>query len=165
LSEILYLPDSPDKETRYQAILPQAIALTEGESDFIANLANITAILKFGFNFFWVGFYLVRGGELVLGPFQGPVACTRIRSGQGVCGTALQKKEAVIVPDVNNFPGHIACSDQSKSEIVVPAMHHQEVFLVLDIDSDQFNTFDDIDRRYLEELIHHIEKLFSRSVT
>lgn len=144
------------KEEQYRSLLPQIKALIEGEEDVIANLANITAVLKTAFGFFWVGFYLVKQEELVLGPFQGPVACTRIRKGRGVCGIAWQEATTQLVPDVDAFPGHIACSSLSRSEIVVPLCKEGEVWGVLDIDSDQLATFDDTDRLYLEQLATYI---------
>lgn len=140
------------KEEQYRSLLPQIKALIEGEEDVIANLANVAAVLKTAFGFFWVGFYLVKQDELVLGPFQGPVACTRIRKGRGVCGMAWQEAATQLVPDVDAFPGHIACSSLSRSEIVVPLCKEGEVWGVLDIDSDQLATFDDTDRLYLEQL-------------
>lgn len=148
------------KAERYASLLPQLKALTEGEPDFVANLANIMSALRYGMHFFWVGAYRVQGDELVLGPFQGPPACTRIRKGRGVCGTAWANKETIIVPDVDAFPGHIACSSASRSEIVLPAFDENgTVFMVLDVDSDQLNDFDETDRQYLEELMRHIEHL------
>ncbi|GAB1446241.1 MAG: GAF domain-containing protein [Cyclobacteriaceae bacterium] len=146
------------KGEKYKELLPQLEALIGGESDLIANLANISAALRETMNFFWVGFYLVKGDELVLGPFQGPIACTRIRKGKGVCGTVWQEKKARIVPDVNEFPGHIACSTGSKSEIVLPALKNNEVAMVLDVDSDQLNDFDEVDAQYLEQLMRIIER-------
>lgn len=140
------------KEEQYRSVLPQIKALIEGEEDVVANLANVAAVLKTAFGFFWVGFYLVKQDELVLGPFQGPVACTRIRKGRGVCGLAWQEAATQLVPDVDAFPGHIACSSLSRSEIVVPLCKEGEVWGVLDIDSDQLATFDDTDRLYLEQL-------------
>lgn len=138
------------KTEKYQTLLPQIKSLIEGENDLIANLANISAALKETFGFFWVGFYLVKGEELVLGPFQGPIACTRIRKGRGVCGTAWAKAETLMVPDVDAFPGHIACSSLSRSEIVVPLIRENgEVWGVLDIDSESLNTFDETDARFL----------------
>src|SRR5215813_7625655 len=131
------------KEEQYKSLIPQITALLAGEPDLVANLANVAAALKEQFNWFWVGFYLVKGDELVLGPFQGPVACTRIKKGRGVCGTSWQKEETIIVPDVEAFPGHIACSSLSKSEIVVPIFHNGEVIGVLDVDSVTLNTFDE----------------------
>ena len=136
------------KEEKYRELLPQLYALISTETDFIANLANLSAALKQTFNFFWVGFYLVKGDELVLGPFQGPIACTRIRFGRGVCGTAWKEAHTLIVPDVEQFPGHIACSSDSKSEIVVPMMKEGNVIGVLDIDSDSLDSFDDIDAHW-----------------
>lgn len=144
------------KEERYQALLPQIKALIEGEPDTIANLANISAALKEQFNWLWIGFYLVKNNELVLGPFQGPVACTRIKKGRGVCGTAWEKAATLVVPDVEKFPGHIACSSLSRSEIVLPVMHNEEVVAVLDVDSVLLNDFDDTDKKYLEEIISWI---------
>ncbi|MBS1744315.1 MAG: GAF domain-containing protein [Bacteroidetes bacterium] len=144
------------KEERYQALLPQIKALIEGEPDTIANLANISAALKEQFNWLWIGFYLVKNNELVLGPFQGPVACTRIKKGRGVCGTAWEKAATLVVPDVEKFPGHIACSSLSRSEIVLPVIHNEEVVAVLDVDSVLLNDFDDTDKKYLEEIISWI---------
>ena len=140
------------KEEQYETLLPQIKALITGETDLIANLANVSAALKSAFNFWWVGFYLVKDDELVLGPFQGPIACTRIRKGRGVCGTCWAQGNTIIVPDVDAFPGHIACSSLSRSEIVVPLLHNGEIYGVLDIDSEHLNTFDDTDRHYLEQL-------------
>lgn len=143
-----------NKEEQYKSLIPQIQGLLIGESDWIANLANITAALKEQFKFFWVGFYFVKGNQLVLGPFQGPVACTRIAFNKGVCGTAWAQKESLIVPNVEEFPGHIACSSLSKSEIVLPVIKNGEVVAVLDVDSDQLDTFDQIDERYLTEIIN-----------
>lgn len=145
------------KEEIYQSLLPQIHALVEGEPDLIANLANICAALKEQFNWLWTGFYLVKPNaqgedELVLGPFQGPVACTRIKKGRGVCGTAWQKAATLIVPDVEKFPGHIACSSLSKSEIVVPVFSNGAVTAVLDVDSELLNQFDETDKKYLEQI-------------
>lgn len=140
------------KEEKYRALLPQLKSLLEGEDDLIANLANASAALKETFGLFWVGFYLVKGEELVLGPFQGPIACTRIKKGRGVCGTAWAKAQTLVVPDVDAFPGHIACSSLSRSEIVVPLRRGDEVWGVLDIDSEELNSFDETDARFLEEL-------------
>ncbi|HIZ90595.1 MAG TPA: GAF domain-containing protein [Candidatus Bacteroides merdavium] len=151
MAEDLYISNGT-KEERYAALLPQLKGLLSGETDEVANLANVAAALKETFGFFWVGFYRVVGDELVLGPFQGPVACTRIRKGRGVCGTAWQEARTLVVPDVDAFPGHIACSSLSRSEIVVPLLDGAgEVWGVLDIDSSEFNTFDDVDARFLEE--------------
>jgi GAF domain-containing protein len=158
MAETLYLPQSGTKEEIYQALLPQIEALISGEQDLVANLANIAAALREAFGFFWVGFYVVQGQELVLGPFQGPIACTRIAYGRGVCGTAWKELKTQLVPDVEAFPGHIACSSASKSEIVVPAFQNGEVFLVLDVDSDQLDNFDAVDQRYLEALMGMLEK-------
>ena len=141
-----------DKEQLYQTMLKQAEALVADEKDLIANMANIAALIRDTFHFWWVGFYRVEGEELVLGPFQGPIACTRIRYGRGVCGTAWERGETVIVPDVFAFPGHIACSAASRSEIVVPIRRNNEIIAVLDIDSSEYNTFDNTDKRYLEQI-------------
>lgn len=141
-----------DKEQLYQTMLKQAEALVADEKDLIANMANIAALIRDTFHFWWVGFYRVEGEELVLGPFQGPIACTRIQYGRGVCGTAWQRGETVIVPDVFAFPGHIACSAASRSEIVVPIRRNNEIIAVLDIDSSEYNTFDNTDKRYLEQI-------------
>lgn len=137
-------------------MLPQLQALVDTETNLIANLANIAAALKQTFNFFWVGFYMIEDNELVLAPFQGPIACTRIRFGRGVCGTAWKEARTLIVPDVEQFPGHIACSSDSKSEIVVPIIKEGSVIGVLDIDSDTLNSFDETDARYLEEICTYI---------
>jgi L-methionine (R)-S-oxide reductase len=144
---------SGSKEERYRSLLPQIKALTDGETDLVANLANVAAALKEQFGWFWVGFYLVKDGELVVGPFQGPVACTRIRKGRGVCGTSWEQERTLIVPDVEAFPGHIACSSLSRSEIVVPLFHKGKVVGVLDVDSAELNDFDEEDRRWLEEMM------------
>ncbi len=137
----------------YQSLIPQIEGLLNGEPDLIANLANIAAAIKEQFGWFWVGFYLVKGDELVLGPFQGPVACTRIRMGRGVCGTVWQKASTIIVDDVEKFPGHIACSSLSRSEIVVPLISNDQVMGVLDIDSSSLSSFDETDKFYLEKII------------
>ncbi len=141
------------KTEKYETLLPQIKALIAGEDDLIANLANVSAALKAAFDFFWVGFYLVKDKELVLGPFQGSIACTRIGYGRGVCGTAWQKGEVILVPDVDAFAGHIACSSQSRSEIVLPMLRNGQVWGVLDIDSDQLDDFDEVDHKYLSELV------------
>ena len=146
-----------NKEEKYQQLLPQIQALVDGEQNLIANLANVAAALKQQFDFWWVGFYLIEGDELVLGPFQGPIACTRIRKGKGVCGTSWQKNETIIVPDVDAFPGHIACSSQSKSEIVIPFQLKNKLIGVLDVDSEQYNSFDETDAKYLKEIIALIQ--------
>lgn len=140
------------KEEKYKTLFPQLEALIAGESDVVANLGNISAALKETFGFFWVGFYIVKNDELVLGPFQGSVACTRIAKGRGVCGTAWETKEIQLVPDVEAFPGHIACSSLSKSEIVVPVIRNGEVIAVLDVDSDQLDDFDETDATYLSKI-------------
>ncbi|MCW3116096.1 MAG: hypothetical protein JWM28_178 [Chitinophagaceae bacterium] len=143
---------SGSKSEQYQSIISQIQGLLEGETDLIANLANTVAALKQQFGWFWVGFYLVKDNELVLGPFQGPVACTRIRKGRGVCGSAWEQAKTLIVPDVEKFPGHIACSGFSKSEIVIPVFFKNEVVGVLDVDSENYNQFDSADQIYLEEI-------------
>ena len=147
------------KVEQYENLIPQLKALVEGEQNRIANLANITAALKETFHFFWVGFYLVEGDELVLGPFQGPIACTRIRKGKGVCGAAWEQKQTLVVPDVDAFPGHIACSSISKSEIVVPIFKNGQVFGVLDVDSENYNTFDTNDAHYLNQICQWLSDL------
>jgi len=147
------------KKDRYEALLPQLQALVAGEPDFIANVANLVAALKESMGFLWIGIYLVKDNELVLGPFQGPVACTRIGYGKGVCGTAWKNKKVVVVEDVNAFPGHISCSSLSNSEIVLPAFKNDEVFLVLDADSEQLAAFDSDDEKYLGAVIKIIEGL------
>ena len=144
---------SGNKTEQYESLIPQIKGLLEGEPDLIANLANVTGALKEQFNWLWIGFYLVKKDELVLGPFQGPVACTRIRKGKGVCGTSWEKAETLIVPDVEKFPGHIACSSLSKSEIVIPIIRNNEVVAVLDVDSIESDQFDKTDQRYLEEIV------------
>lgn len=145
-----------NKAAQYTSLLPQIKALITGEPDETANLANIAAALKEQFNWLWVGFYLVKQDELVLGPFQGPIACTRIRKGKGVCGTAWANATTLIVPDVEAFPGHIACSSLSRSEIVVPVMRNGEVVGVLDVDSKELNEFDETDQQFLEEIVSWI---------
>jgi L-methionine (R)-S-oxide reductase len=144
------------KKEQYEALVPQIKALLEGEPDLIANLANITGALKEQFNWLWVGFYLVKNDDLVLGPFQGPVACTRIKKGKGVCGASWAKAQTLIVPDVEKFPGHIACSSLSRSEIVVPIIRNNKVFGVLDVDSIELDQYDNIDQNYLEQIIELI---------
>ena len=141
------------KEEQYQSLLPQISGLLDGETDHIANLANVTAALKEQFGWLWVGFYLVKNTELVLGPFQGPVACTRIRKGRGVCGKSWEQQKTLIVPDVEKFPGHIACSSLSKSEIVVPVIRNGEVIAILDVDSEHYDYFNDTDSKYLEQIV------------
>ncbi|MGI4872665.1 MAG: GAF domain-containing protein [Janthinobacterium lividum] len=153
MSETLFLTPGQPKAARYAELYPQLAALTAAETDLTANLANTAAALRQAFGFFWVGFYVVRGEELVLGPFQGPVACTRIRQGRGVCGTSWAEARTVLVPDVEAFPGHIACSSESKSEIVVPVFKNGQVVAVLDVDSNQLNDFDAADQHGLEQLM------------
>lgn len=145
------------KAEQYQSIIPQIQAIIEDETDVIANLANICAALKQQFDWLWIGFYLVKDNELVLGPFQGPIACTRIAIGRGVCGRAWQQQQVIIVPDVDQFPGNIACSSASRSEIVLPMMKNGECLGVLDIDSSELNQFDEVDAKYLKQLIAMIE--------
>lgn len=154
MAEDLYIPQKASKEEKYQAIIPQIQGLIGSEEDIVANLANISAALKETFGFFWVGFYLDnKKGELVLGPFQGPVACTRIKYDKGVCGHSFTTQSTVIVPDVDQFPGHIACSSASKSEIVVPVRNSSGIVIgVLDVDSDRLDDFDEVDQQYLEEI-------------
>ncbi len=152
MAEDLTIAQGP-KQEQYESLIPQIRGLLEGENDLIANLANVSAALKEQFGWFWVGFYLVKENELVLGPFQGPVACTRIKKGRGVCGASWEKKQTVIVPDVEAFPGHIACSSLSKSEIVVPVIRANEVVGVLDVDSEHLNQFDEKDQYYLEQIV------------
>ena len=158
MSESLLISGKTKKE-KYQSLLPQINALVEGEKDFIANISNSIAALKYGMGFFWVGIYFVKGNELVLGPFQGPVACTRISLGKGVCGTAWKEKRTVVVEDVEKFPGHIACSSNSRSEIVIPCFKNGEVFAVLDVASDKLADFDNTDKKYLEEIGKIISQL------
>jgi len=153
MAESLIVDAALSKEEKYKALLPQIEALVAGETDLIANISNIVAALRQGFGFFWVGVYFNKEGQLVLGPFQGPVACTRIPYHKGVCGASYTRQETIIVPDVEAFPGHIACSSDSKSEIVVPVIKDGEVKLVLDVDSDKLNDFDEIDQKHLEQLM------------
>jgi L-methionine (R)-S-oxide reductase len=153
MSETLILPQTQDRKAIYDSLIPQLAALVEGEPDLIANLANIAAALKEAFGFFWVGFYLKKDNQLVLGPFQGPIACTRIAFDKGVCGAAYTRQETILVPDVEQFPGHIACSSASRSEVVVPVFDRAgNVTMVLDVDSDQLNDFSEIDARELEKI-------------
>lgn len=153
MAEDLTITASTDKAEQYQSLIPQINALIDGEPDLVANLANICAALKEQFKWFWIGFYLVKDNELVLGPFQGPVACTRIGLGKGVCGTAWQQEKTLMVPNVEEFPGHIACSSLSQSEIVVPVFYDGKVIAVLDADSDALAHFDETDARYLEQIV------------
>jgi len=153
MAEDLTIIQAADKATQYKSLIPQIEALLTGEDDLIANLANICAALKEQFNWFWVGFYMIKNNELVLGPFQGPVACTRIAMGKGVCGTAWQNAETLIVNDIDEFPGHIACSSFSRSEIVIPLFNNNEVIGVLDVDSEHLAYFDETDALYLKQII------------
>jgi len=153
MSENIIVPENGTKKEKYEALLPQLFSLISTEKDLIANLANTAAALKYTMNFFWVGFYFVKENQLVLGPFQGPVACTRIPFEKGVCGACYREKKTIIVSDVEQFPGHIACSSLSKSEIVVPGFQNNKVTFILDVDSDQLNDFDEIDQLYLEKIV------------
>jgi L-methionine (R)-S-oxide reductase len=146
-----------DKEAQYKELLPQIKSIIGAEEDLTANLANICAMLKTQFNWWWVGFYIVKQNSLVLGPFQGPLACTRIAWGKGVCGSSWAQKETIVVDDVEEFPGHIACSSASKSEIVVPVIRDGNVLAVLDVDSEYLKCFDEVDKVYLEEMVKSIE--------
>ena len=157
MAEELIIPSGEvNKEELYNSLYPQICSLIEDESDIIANMANICAALNEYFNFFWVGFYLVKNNQLVLGPFQGPVACTRIAYGKGVCGTAWKENNTIIVPDVNVFPGHIACSSLSQSEIVIPIVRDNQVVAVLDVDSDHLNHFDETDQKWLTKIVEQL---------
>lgn len=159
MAETLILPETGTKEEKYQALLPQIEALIGGEKDQTANLANIAAALKEAFGWLWVGFYLVKEDQLVLGPFQGPIACTRINYGKGVCGTAWKEGKTLAVPDVDAFPGHIACSSLSRSEIVIPLKDIKEaIYGVLDVDSVELNSFDEVDQKYLEIVVDLLNK-------
>lgn len=160
MAEELILDTTLTKAEQYRQLLPQIEALTTGEPDLVANLANTAAALRQAFGFFWVGFYLVKYDELVLGPFQGPIACTRIRKGKGVCGSSWAQAATLLVPDVEQFPGHIACSSESKSEIVVPVLKDGVVVAVLDVDSDQLNDFDHADQQALEHLMKLVATWF-----
>ena len=162
MAEELHIPHSADRTARYAALLPQVEALTAAETDPVANMGNVAAVLREAFGFFWVGFYRVAGEELVLGPFQGPLACTRIRRGKGVCGTAWAERRSQVVPDVDAFPGHIACSSASKSELVVPIIDSAgDVRAVLDIDSDRLNDFSESDQTWLERWMQTLgERLY-----
>lgn len=157
MAESLFINYNSSKQEKYQSLLPQLKSLIEGEQDTIANMANISAALKMAFGFFWVGFYIVKREELVLGPFQGTIACTRIKYGKGVCGTSWKEKRTVIVEDVNQFPGHIACDSSSQSEIVIPLFNKNEVISVLDIDSEHLNHFDETDSYYLQQIVELLE--------
>jgi L-methionine (R)-S-oxide reductase len=158
MAEELTISTSGSKAERYHTLISQLQALVADEKDMVANLANIAAALKQTMNFFWVGFYLVKDNQLVLGPFQGPIACTRINFGKGVCGTSWKEERTIVVPDVERFPGHIACSSASKSEIVLPAFKNGSVALVLDVDSDVLNDFDQTDAHELGKVMRLIEK-------
>ena len=149
--------DKDMKESRYQELYQTIAAVTQGETDTIANMANTAALIHESFGFWWTGFYIVKGEELVLGPFQGPVACTRIGFGKGVCGTAWKRRESIIVPDVEEFPGHIACSSLSRSEIVIPIFKDEDIIGVLDIDSKKLSTFDETDRVWLEKIVKTLQ--------
>ena len=154
MAESLYIPETTNRAVIYEALLPQISALVGNESDLIANMANISAALKQAFDFFWVGFYLKKDNQLVLGPFQGPIACTRINFNRGVCGHCYTTRQTVIVPNVEEFPGHIACSSASKSEIVVPVFDkNKEIFAVLDVDSDKLDDFSEVDKQWLEKIV------------
>jgi len=159
MAEELILSTAADKNERYETLIPQIKSLVDGESDLVANLSNIAAALKQTMNFFWVGFYIVKDNQLVLGPFQGPIACTRINFGKGVCGASWKEKKTILVPNVDEFPGHIACSSASKSEIVLPAFKNSEVALVLDVDSNALNDFDERDQLALEKIMRIVDGL------
>lgn len=158
MAETLFIPQTQDRAEIYEALLPQVEAIIAQEKDLVANLANFVAVLKEALGFFWIGFYWVKNDELVLAPFQGTLACTRIGWGKGVCGTAWQKAQTIVVPNVEEFPGHIACSSLSKSEIVVPIFEADKVVGVLDIDSDRLNDFSETDQKGLESLVKILEK-------
>ncbi|RDB05136.1 GAF domain-containing protein [Runella aurantiaca] len=160
MAETLYLPTTTDRAALYESLVPQIAALIEGENDLIANLANISAALREAFGFFWVGFYLKKDQQLVLGPFQGPIACTRIHFDKGVCGACYTRKQTIVVPDVEQFPGHIACSSASKSEIVLPVFAPDgSVAMVLDVDSDQLDDFSAVDAQGLGAVVKLVEGL------
>lgn len=161
MAEHLFVNKEHSKKEKYESLLPQIEGLISGETDLIANMANISAALRQTFGFFWVGFYIVRNEQLVLGPFQGTIACTRIKFGKGVCGTSWKNKQTIIVEDVNKFPGHIACDAASQSEIVVPVILNNEVFAVLDVDSDLLNHFDETDSLYLNQIVSLLEDTLS----
>lgn len=159
MAEDLIITKCKPRAETYKEIIPQIKALIVDETDIVANLANVTAVLKEAFDFFWIGFYFVKGNELVLGPFQGPVACTRIQKGKGVCGLVWAEKKAIIVPDVDQFPGHISCSSYSKSEIVLPIFKNNEVNIILDIDSKKLKDFSELDEKYLNEIMQLVEEV------
>ncbi len=156
MAESISLLSEATRAEQYRSLLPQIAALIEDEPDLIANLANVAAVLKEAFGFFWVGFYLMKDGELVLGPFQGPLACTRIALGRGVCGAAAQQRETLVVPDVELFPGHIACSSLSRSEIVVPMIANDQILGVLDVDSEHLAHFDGVDAEWLAKIVNTV---------
>lgn len=158
MAESLIISQTATKAERYSQLVPQIESLVTGESDVVANLSNVAAALKQAMNFFWVGFYIVKNNELVLGPFQGPIACTRIAFGKGVCGASWKEKKVIVVPNVDEFPGHIACSSASKSEIVLPAFKNNEVALVLDVDSNVLNDFDEVDEKHLRDIMRLVER-------
>lgn len=160
MAENLTVNKSASKEEKYISLIPQLRALLSGEQDFVANLANTAAVLKETFGFFWVGFYLVKNNQLVLGPFQGSIACTRINFGKGVCGASWQTEKTIVVDDVELFPGHITCSSLSKSEIVVPLIYKSNVIGVLDVDSDKLSDFDATDKKYLEDVAEIIVRCY-----
>lgn len=162
MSQTITISSTLSKEEKYKSLLPQIRSLVEGENDIIANLGNICSALKYNMaDYFWAGIYLKKGDELVLGPFQGTVACTRIKIPQGVCGTSVKERKTIIVNDVSTFPGHIACSAESKSEIAVPIFKNNEVVAILDVDSDKYSSFDDTDKLYLEKLSQFISELIT----
>ncbi|MEL6591455.1 MAG: GAF domain-containing protein [Bacteroidota bacterium] len=163
MAESIFISEGLSREEAYEELLPQIEAVIGAETDLIANLANVSAMLKEALGFFWIGFYRWNGEELVLGPFQGPLACTRIALGKGVCGASAERQETIVVPDVEQFPGHIACSALSRSEIVVPLVVNQTTELILDVDSDQLDDFSVVDQRYLERLMEAIGKLHYRT--
>lgn len=158
MAENLFIPTQASKKEKYEVLVPQIKSLVSGEQDVVANLSNIMSVLKYGMGYFWVGCYFVKNDELVLGPFQGTIACTRIKKGKGVCGKAWELNNVIIVDDVDKFPGHIACSSESKSEIVLPVCDtNGNVLMVLDIDSDQYSDFDETDKKYLLQIIDIIQ--------
>lgn len=152
MSDSIFIDNNLSKEGKYKQLLPQLEALLTGETDLIANMANLSAALKEVFNFWWIGFYLEKENQLVLGPFQGPIACTRIPFTKGVCGACYSQKNTILVPNVDEFPGHIACSSATKSEIVIPIIKNNEVIAVFDVDSELINNFDEVDKLYLEKI-------------
>jgi L-methionine (R)-S-oxide reductase len=160
MAESISILTGASRAEQYRSLLPQIKSLVEDEPDLIANLANVAAVLKEAFGVFWVGFYLMKEGELVLGPFQGPLACTRIAIGRGVCGAAAERKETLVVPDVEQFPGHIACSSLSRSEIVVPILRDGEVLGVLDVDSEHLSHFDEVDAEWLGKVVKVVEGMY-----